>query len=263
MKPYLKSIYIYPIKSLDGVALTQATILDGGALKHDREFALLEQNGHFVNGKRYPQIHKIRSTFTPDFKTVSLNIQGNDNQVTFDLEHDKNELESWFSDYFCFKIKLIQNKLTGFPDDTNAVGPTVISTATIKVIASWFNGITVEEIRRRMRANLEIDGVPPFWEDQLFGQEGEKIQFKIGDVLLEGINPCQRCVVPTRDSYTGIITAKFRETFVKKRQETLPNWTTASRFNHYYRASVNTNIPDSERGKLLRQGDKIIIVKKR
>jgi uncharacterized protein YcbX len=57
--PYLAGIFIYPIKSLDRIAVTQATILKSGALKHDREFALFDEQGRFVNGKRNAKVHLL------------------------------------------------------------------------------------------------------------------------------------------------------------------------------------------------------------
>ncbi len=125
----------------------------------------------------------------------------------------------------------------------------------IEEIASWFPEMSVEEMRLRLRANLEIGGVPPFWEDQLFTEAGRYVQFQVGEVLFEGINPCQRCVVPTRNSITGEATANFQKIFVTRRRETLPPWTTSARFNHFYRLSVNMRVPESEAGKVLRHGD--------
>ncbi|WP_013322803.1 MOSC domain-containing protein [Gloeothece verrucosa] len=258
-KPYLKQIFIYPIKSLDGISLKQATILESGALKHDREFALLDQEGKFINAKRYAKIHRLRTSFESDLNLVSLRIEGTEKAVMFHLEQGRVALEAWLSAYFNCPVKLQQNTLTGFPDDLQANGPTIISTATLETLAAWFPNITVEEMRRRLRANLEIDGVPAFWEDQLFAETGETVQFKIGDILIEGVNPCQRCIVPTRDSVTGEQTPNFQKVFVSKRQEFFPSWATPSRFNHYYRVSVNTKIPASETGKILHQGDKISI----
>jgi MOSC domain-containing protein len=39
------------------------------------------------------------------------------------------------------------------------------------------------------------------------------------------------------------------------RQEQLPGWANAQRFNHFYRFAVNTSIPPAETGKYLRVGD--------
>ncbi|MCU0535003.1 MAG: MOSC N-terminal beta barrel domain-containing protein [Hydrococcus sp. Prado102] len=258
--PRLASITIYPIKSLDGISATQATILESGALKADREFTLIDEKGNFVNGKRNAKVHLLRSQFDDELKTISLQVQGTKQKATFSLDNEKLELEGWFSDYFSFSVQLKQNTITGFPDDLNAKGATIISTATIEEIATWYPGVSVEEMRSRLRANLEIDGVPAFWEDGLFAEAGQCVRFTVGDVLFEGINPCQRCVVPTRDTKTGEATANFQKIFLNKRRETLPKWTIPARFNHFYRLSVNTNVPASEVGKVVRVGDAIAII---
>lgn len=262
MNPYLADIFLYPIKSLDRVAVERATVLESGALEHDREWAICDRQGLFVNGKRNPKIHQLRSLLDEDFRTLSLEIQQTEQKAVFDLERETTALESWLSNYFDRPVQLVQNTVTGFPDDTKALGPTIISTATIEEVASWFPGISVEEMRLRLRANLEIGGVPAFWEDQLFTQEGDRLQFQISEVLFEGINLCQRCVVPTRDSRTGVAYPNFQKIFVAKRQETLPSWTNRDRFNHFYRLSINTCLARSEAGKILQRGDELNIVRK-
>ncbi|NJK49768.1 MOSC domain-containing protein [Candidatus Gracilibacteria bacterium] len=258
--PHLARISIYPIKSLDGIFMTQATILESGALKTDREFALIDEKGNFVNGKRNAKVHLLRVQFNDELQSISLKVQGTEQKATFNLDNEKTELEAWLSYYFGFVVQLKQNTITGFPDDLNAKGATIISTATIEEVTSWYPGISVEEMRSRLRANLEIDGVPAFWEDCLFTEAGQCVRFTVGDVLFEGINPCQRCVVPTRDAKTGEATINFQKIFIKKRRETLPKWTVPARFNHFYRLSVNTNVPASEAGKVVRVGDALAII---
>jgi hypothetical protein len=258
--PYLIGIYIYPIKSLDGIAVTQANVLLSGALESDREFAIFDEKGNFVNGKRNAKVHLLRSRFAPNLKTLSLQIQDTEQKFVFHLDEERTALEAWLSDYFGFPVKLLQNCVSGFPDDTNALGPTVISTATIETAASWYPGISVDEMRIRLRANLEIGGVPPFWEEKLFTLAGSSVRFQIGEVIFEGINPCQRCVVPIRDPFTAEAYPNFQKTFVAKRKQTLPSWVESSRFNHFYRLSVNTRVPASEAGKILHQGDEVKIL---
>ena len=254
--PYLTSISVYPIKSLDGIVINQVKVLASGALSQDREFAILDAQGRFVNGKRNLKVHLLRSTWNVAKQTVCFQIQGTLEKQEFAIE-DRPQLESWLSNYFGFVVTLARNSTTGFPDDNIASGPTIISTATLETVASWFPGISVSEIRQRFRSNLEIDGVPPFWEDRLFTNEGEVVKFQIGEVIFEGINPCQRCIVPTRNSLTGESYSNFQKLFTEKRRETLPNWTNASRFNHFYRLSINTKIPASEAGKILKIEDQI------
>lgn len=257
--PHIAGISIFPIKSLDGVSVTGATVLESGALKHDREFAIVDRKGNFVNGKRNAKVHLLRSRFESDFKILSLQIQG-EQKFVFHLDEERTALEAWLSDYFNFPVKLEQNSMTGFPDDTNASGPTIISAATLETVASWFPGVSVDDMRLRMRANIEIGGVPPFWEDRLFAQTGSSVRFKIGEVIFEGINPCQRCVVLTRDAITAQAYPNFQKIFVTQRKETLPSWVESSRFNHFFRLSVNTKVPASEAGKVLRHSDEVKIL---
>lgn len=255
-KPYLARILIYPIKALDGVAVNQAKVMTGGALEHDREFAMFDEKNRFVNGKRNVKVHKLRAKF--DASMIRVSMQYGETEQVFDLHQERHQLETWLSEYFGLSVHLQQNSLKGFPDDPEAFGPTVISTETIAKVASWFPGVGVPEMRSRLRANLEIEGVPAFWEDRLFATDSnDSIWFKIGDVLLEGVNPCQRCVVPTRDSQTGEAYPDFQKIFTAKRKENLPEWVAASRFNHFYRLSVNTRIPASEAGKILQVGDEV------
>lgn len=250
----LEHILIYPIKSLDGVSVSQAKILPGGALEHDREFCMVDQTGNLVNGKRTAKVHQIRSQF--DFKTriVTLSVQ-HDRPVSFHLDHGRSGIEGWFSDYFGFSVFLQQDLTTGFPDDPISPGPTIISCATLEQAASWFENMTIEDLRSRLRSNLELAEVPAFWEEQLYSADQIPIVFQIGEVELQGINPCARCVVPTRDATSGDRYPQFQRIFTAKRQEELPDWAAKERFDHYYRMAVNTRIASSQAGKVLKVGD--------
>ncbi len=255
----LTRITIYPIKALDGVDVDAATILAGGALTGDREFALVDEQGKFVNGKRNARVHRLRSRIDPIARLLQFQPQDTTAIQSFHLDRDRAALATWLSQYFGFPIQLHQNLHTGFPDDTASPGPTAISLSTYETIATWFPGLSLDSIRRRFRTNLEISGVPPFWEDRLFEATDRGVQFQIGSVQLVGINPCQRCVVPTRDPLTGEATPRFQKQFVAKRKQTLPPWAATGPFNHFYRLSVNTRIPESEVGKQLRVGDRVTV----
>jgi uncharacterized protein len=250
--PHLARIDIYPIKSLDGSTLPQATVLSSGAIQHDREFALFDEREKVVNGKNNKKIHAIRSHF--EIQTQALSLQVEALKQVFDIHKEHSKIEAWFSDYFGFPVSLKQDIQTGFPDDTYSPGPTVISTGTLKEIGSWFPNLSLDEIRKRFRANLEIDGVPAFWEDQLFAEEDQVVHFQVGEVVFAGVNPCQRCPVPTRDSLTGGAYPDFQKIFVGKRKETLPAWTARARFNHFWKLSVNTRLLDQGSSSLLKVG---------
>ncbi|PSB04566.1 MOSC domain-containing protein [Merismopedia glauca] len=275
MIPHIAKLSIYPIKSLDAVSVEQVTVLESGALKQsltDRQWAIFDELGNFANGKRHPKIHALRTQFYLDTNIVELNLQNTDIRVSFNLKQDLAALEEWLSNYFGFPVWVRQNLDAGFPDDIISPGPTIISTATLETVASWYPGLDLEQVRRRFRANIEIGGVPAFWEDRLFG--AQTVNFQIGDVKFIGVNPCQRCVVITRDAQTGEAYPNFQKIFVTKRRETLPEWTDKSRFNHFYRLAINTRLreiqasprdgkvspaPSSERGKIIKIGDLVKI----
>jgi len=144
---------------------------------------------------------------------------------------------------------------SGFPDDSDASGPTIVSEASLRFVQTWFAEQPLSSIRGRFRTNLELEGGQPFCEDRLFGGPAERKPFRLGPVTFLGHNPCQRCVVPTRDPLDGQVVHGFQKTFAQLRQQSLPPWVDARRFNHFYRFAVNTSIPADEMGKRLRVGD--------
>lgn len=287
--PRLANIRLHPIKSLDPVYVKEARIGPNGGLALDRAWALYSADGRWVNAKRTAAIQLIRATYAADISSVTLSVPGDRRNIpamTFAFPSDAEHAAEWFSIYF---EQAIQVRYTpeGFPDDGLAPGPTIISTASLEAVCSWFPGMTLEEARRRFRATLEIDGnrsanandeansandhahardidrpedssdaLPAFWEDQLFAEHDTTvIRFKIGDIAFEGSNPCARCPVPARESQTGVTNDGFQKHFVDMRRAQLPPWSPAERFDHFYRLSTNTRVPSTEHGKLLRLGN--------
>jgi uncharacterized protein YcbX len=251
----LSKILVFPIKSLDPISLNEVAITSGGALTGDREFAIFDQNGQYINGKRHPQIH----LYDLGDRLVSLQIQNQSEVFTFHLDQQRESLINWLSEFFGKPVELRQNVTNGFPDDPNAWGATVVSEASLKTVQSWYahSQIDLEQVRHRFRTNLEIADTEPFWEDRLFAKSGETVPFKIGNVQFFGTNPCQRCPVPTRDPFTGEVYPEFQKTFTRLREANLPNNVERSRFNHFYRFALNTRIPLTEAGKVLRLGDAV------
>ncbi len=241
--PHLSQISIFPIKSLDRLDLQSAELLPSGALKGDREFAIFDEDDRVVNGKRTAKVHGIRSQYDWQTRSVTLSADGLGVEI-FHLDDDRSKIESWLSDFLGFKVHLKQDLVMGFPDDPASPGPTVISTQTIAMVASWYEGMTLGEMRSRLRTNLELDTAEAFWEDRLFGATDEVREFSIGAVMFQGVNPCQRCIVPTRDSISGEATSGFQKIFLKNRSATLPEAVDRSRFNHFYRLAVNTRSID-------------------
>ncbi len=260
--PRLANIRLHPIKSLDPVHVKEARIGPGGGLEFDRAWALYSVDAQWVNGKRTAAIHLIRATFAPDLSSVTLSVPGDQRKIptkTFSFPDDTAAASIWLSNFFVQPIT-VRHSPAGFPDDPIANGPTIISTASLQAVCDLFPGMDLDGARQRFRTTLEIEGVPAFWEDQLFGEEERSaVRFRIGEVNFEGSNPCARCPVPPRDPRTGEIIPGFQKIFSDYRRSHIPSWTPEPRFDHYYRMATNTRVASSETGKLLRMGDPLIL----
>jgi len=288
--PTLDRITIYPVKSLDGLDVAEARVLASGGLEHDRRWQLTDLEGRVLNAKRAPLFHAIRAEFDLDGAgglpasaghTIHLAIDpaavearaipglerlASLEPASFPLVPGPAGPCGWLSEVFGTSVLLLERVDGGFPDDRDAPGPTVISTATLAEVAGWFR-FDVHECRRRFRANLEIGGCDAFWEDALASPARPELQpplasgsaelpadpyadlpppeplaFAIGAARFRATNVCRRCVVPGRDSRTGFVTEQFRDVFEAWRTRTLPLSVDASAWNQAYRLAINTAV---------------------
>ena len=261
---WLANIRLHPIKGLDPVSVPEARIGPNGGLELDRVWVLLSVDGEWINGKRTAAIHHIRAEYDPAVSMVTLAVSGGSKdkklkpaRFAFPAGYDR--AASWFSEYFDQTV-IVRHVPEGVPDDGLATGPTVVSTASLQSVCDLFPGIELNEARERFRTTLEIDGVPAFWEDQLFDEnENYSVRFKVGEVAFEGSNPCARCPVPPRNPRSGQDLVGFQKKFSEMRRTSLPPSSPAARFDHFYRLATNTRLPATEQGKLLRVGDAVVL----
>ena len=295
--PHLAGITIYPVKSLDGMSLSEATVLPSGALMHDRRWRLVDAEGAVVNAKRNTRFHGIRATFgiegiensrvfsADSGNVVTLSIEKNLSaetpslaEETFPLLPNREGPCGWLSEALATNVLLQECFDSGFPDDRDAAGPTLISSESLLEVARWFDW-TIEETRRRFRMNLEVTTrgdnelnrkssevssateQGPFWEDSLacpvsshrsteVGAAGafepeylpaEARQFQIGTLLFQAAGVCRRCSVPERNSLTGDPSHFIRDQFEAFRMQRLPTNVDASTWTDFYRLGINTN----------------------
>ncbi len=252
----LDRLTVYPVKGLGGIDLDAARVLDGGTIEHDREYALFDENNEVFNAKRSDRFHRLQIAYDTD--TGELMVQPPDGDTRqFDLRNDRETASKWFSGYFETNLSLRRDDAIGFVD-RREMGPSVISTATLQTVASWFDDLTVESVRRRLRANIEISGVEPFWEDRFVGENAP--QFEIDGVALEGVTPCARCAVPERDPDTGEPLPEFRQRFIKKREETFPDHADREAFDHFYTLMLIARVSEADRDSTLQVADPVTVV---
>jgi uncharacterized protein len=289
--PTLDRIEIFPVKSLDGLELVECGVLASGALENDRRWRLVDMDGRVLNAKRSPLFHAIRAEFDLDERLVTLwvdpaaikaaalpaadfdrlrGLAGNPGgQVirdSFHLVPGQGGPCEWLSEVFGVGVLLQERADGGFPDDRDAPGPTLVSTATLVEAARWF-GFDLAESRRRFRANLEIGDCDAFWEDTLASPARPELQpslldlpadvpvdpyadlpppepraFSIGDARFIATNVCRRCVVPTRHSRTGALSEHFRDAFEARRSRGMRADVDAGAWGTLYRLGVNTKL---------------------
>jgi uncharacterized protein YcbX len=280
--PTLDLITLYPVKSLDGLAVPEARVLPSGGLENDRRWRLVDMEGRVANAKRSPLFHAIRAEFALDERLVTLEIDPsaiaaaaipgidrlkNLRRESFHLVPGPEGPCGWLSEALNIGVLLLEERPDGgFPDDRDAPGPTLISTASLKEVARWF-GFDLAESRRRFRANLEIGGCDAFWEDTLASPARasrppslgelppelpldpyadlpplEPREFSIGEARFLATNVCKRCVVPSRDSRSAAVTAHFRDAFEARRGRALRADVDASGWGHVYRLGVNMRL---------------------
>jgi hypothetical protein len=271
----LTHISVHPVKALDAVDLDRVEITPGGGIADDRVYGLYDEEGH-VNGRRTAAVHSVTASFDRDAGTVELSAPDRAAR-SFDLEADREALAAWLGDHLDLDVELRggdsgQQSDRAIYGDGSQTGPTLVSAATVRELASWYDGIDPVEMRRRLRPNLVVEGVEAFWEERLLGSferavyadggagdgAGDLPRVRIGDVVLEGVEPIPRCAVPTQDPDTGEVYDGFRETFVERRAETMPPWADeATLAGNLYSATVGTRIPEGERDGALAVGDPV------
>jgi uncharacterized protein YcbX len=299
----LDRITIFPVKSLDGVVVDACQVLAAGGLENDRRWQLTDMDGRVMNAKRAPLLHAIRTEFdlaSPDgpagvprlaANSITLSVDpaalaaaavpGCERLAaladeTFPLVPGPDGPCDWLSHALGTQVLLLERRDGGFPDDREAPGPTLVSTASLEEVGRWF-GLGLDEVRRRFRINLEVGGCDAFWEDSLASPARPELapslldlpaelavdpyadlpppeprRFTIGEVGFRATNVCRRCPVPGRDSRTGSFKELFRDVFEARRRRSLRPDVDAAAWETLYRLGINTRV---ESAGTVRSGD--------
>jgi len=221
-KRYLSEIYIYPIKSMPGIRLSEAHVMKKG-LKHDRRWMLVDKEGKFITVRKQRKLLKFQVTEASLGYDIETEFHKSSIQIPFELEEGakinvkiwKDEVTAlegkqgwndWFSEALgepCTLVYLpedsprpikkqwqVNNESVSFADGYPylVVGQSSLDSLNQKIEEPL-------EILR-FRPNLVFKGGEPYEEFKIK-------DFKIGDVSFKGLKPCARCVVTTLDPKTG------------------------------------------------------------
>jgi len=242
-KPYsavvrLSGIFVYPIKSCGGVALSESEVVRRG-LAFDRRYMLADAAGNFVTQREQPRLSLVQVRFSDTELRVSapgsasLGIAREPdtaglteapyrvwNSTGRALRHA--EGSRWFSELLGTELSLLF-----MPEsERRPVNPERARPGDIVSFADGYPLLLVSEASladlnrrldhpvemRRFRPNLVISGGEPYEEDSL-------TQLRIGDVWFRGVKRCERCVVTTVDPDTGMAGKEPLRTLATYRRE--------------------------------------------
>lgn len=261
----ISELLIYPVKSLGGISLKSALLTDRG-LEYDRRFMLIDAQNRFVTQREFPELaffktaidgYQLIITDKRDESSVSvplIAIEGEHYGVQIWDDHCQailldSTIADWFSARLSQPVRLVY-----MPDESQR--PVDPSYATKGELTSFSDGYPVliigaESLKDlnarlenpvpmdRFRPNIVFSGGYPHVEDTF-------MTFKAGDVQLEAVKPCARCVMTTTDQDTGLRSAEPLKTLSKYR----------SKHNKIY---FGQNLLASHAGEI-RLGDKLIIL---
>lgn len=252
----LDRIRIFPIKSLDYVEMESCDV-GFHSLLHDRSFAMMGDDGRYVNGKRTGRVNELKARYDLGNGFVYLSERSGGEESRFELDSNNKELIQYLSDFFGMGIMLVGSEKGELMDVPARSSVTVISEASIASLQDQLPHYPLEDLRMRFRANLEFTGVDAFWEEQLFAEPGTGIRFRVGNVEMIGVSPRARCNVPPRDPLTGNTDKEFVKRMMQSRKDSLLEGSHLLSYGNLYHLSVDTYVPPSQQGKKLHLGDKV------
>ena len=220
---FVQNLYLYPIKSLGGIAVQEAQVEERG-FKYDRRWMLVDQSGEFLTQRQHPQLALLQVALGESELFVFSKVDPS-REISFDLEMNSGkelqvtvwgdvvtalqvapEVSVWFSDFLGMNVDLVlmpesshrkmdpryalQEESVSFADGMPYV---MIGQASLDEL----NGRLADPVGMdRFRPNLVFSGGEAYAEDQFK-------QLRIGEVEFQVVKPCARCVMITVDQEKG------------------------------------------------------------
>ncbi len=227
MLPRLKSIFTYPIKSC-GSLLHVEVDLDAYGLAWDRHWMIADADGVFLTQREFPSLARIQPTFedgclrltAPTMRPIGLPLEHEalptrKVEVWGDLCEawdEGDDAASWLSDYLHSQVRLV--RLSNVHDravDTRYAHRPAQTTFTDGFPILIVSQASLDELNQRLiergsdpvpitrfRPNLVVTDCDAFAEDTWH-------TVQIGNVTLDIVKPCARCVTTTVDQATGTV----------------------------------------------------------
>jgi len=217
----VSALYIYPIKSLGGIAVTEAKALTEG-FEYDRRWMLVNEQGGFLTQREHAQMalfdcklnaETLTVTYKGDQMHIPLKAQSAAEKRVkvwsskLKAQEVSAELTEWFSDHLGMHASLV--KMTSI-----SKRPKRLFAPPYKTTLSFADGYpylilgtaSMETLNNRLEQPLPIDRFRAniIVETKVAHEEDKwKQDFDLGTAKMKVIKPCARCVVTTIDQQTG------------------------------------------------------------
>lgn len=206
----LTELNVYPLKSGGGTAMRAASLTAKG-LRYDREFMLVTSGGKMMTQRKYPRMALLRPVYDGTVLTVGEFVHRPvDNGVVRDvtvwddpcLGIDQGDgAAAWFSEFLQVECRLV--RFSGHRTTELGYGEAAFSDGFPLLLISQeslddLNSRLGDPLpMNRFRPNLVVSGLGPFGEDRVR-------TLRIGDVVIDLVKPCGRCVLTTVDQSLGV-----------------------------------------------------------
>lgn len=219
----ISELFIYPVKSLGGISVSNAALTDRG-LEYDRRWMLVDKDYRFITQRELPQMALLQATLTGEGLLVQHKDK-NDHFFHIPFEPEPKEscmvtvwedhcralpvssqADEWFSEMLSVSCKLVY-----MPDTTKRLVEGRY--ARNEEITSFSDGYpllligqaSLDDLNKklssplsmnRFRPNIVFTGGTPYQEDQME-------HFSIAGISFSGVKPCARCTITTIDQVTA------------------------------------------------------------
>jgi len=217
----ISQLFIYPIKSLGGIAVTQAKLTDRG-FEHDRRWMLVDANNRFLTQREFAQMALLKVSLTADGLLVK-HAHRSGEQITIPLVPQMDQTDdfiiwddnitgqyvsvaadAWFSKMLDFNCRLVY-----MPDNSRREVSAKYAADKLTSLSDGYpfmmigqsslddlNNRLAEKLPvNRFRPNMVFTGGEPFDEDTMG-------HIKINSINFYGVKLCARCPIPTIDQDT-------------------------------------------------------------
>ncbi|HSM41180.1 MAG TPA: MOSC domain-containing protein [Afifellaceae bacterium] len=210
--PTVNALYRYPLKGFSAEALDSAVLEPGGTMPFDRIFAI--ENGpsgfdpeapahlpkiRFLMLMRNEAIARLASRYDADTGRLTISEGGRDRIAGNLREADgRAMIEAWIAERFAGELRgpprILASPGHSFSDKKEKVLH-LINLASVRALEQKLGG-TIDPMR--FRANVVVDGLPPFAELEWVGRG-----LKLPSVTLSCIDRTDRCAATNVDPRTG------------------------------------------------------------